>query len=400
MPRKRNAFLGVGAAALLALPAAAEVPIGSLGAITGPIVSLVKDINAGERAAVAEMNAGGGVLGEPARLIEADTACNSQTAVDAATKLVNVEQVVAIAGALCSSATIPAASNVAVPAGVLMISPASTSPAITDLEDNDFLFRTAPSDAFQGHIMAKLVASKGIDKVALTYLNNDYGVGLADTFRKTFTAGGGEIAGDQAHEDKKQSYRSELASLAAGGAEVLVVIGYADGSGLAIIKQALEGGLFKQFVGGDGMKSDSIVEAVGAENLEGMFFGTAPVSAESASLARFNELYGASEDFKAAGPFVAQAYDAVMLIGLAVQKAGSRDRTAIRDALREVSNAPGEVVGPGDWEKAVALLAEGKDINYEGAAGSHEFDERGEVAGVFGEWSVSGGKVTDGMLLK
>ena len=90
---------------LAASPAAADVKIGSLGAITGPIVSLVKEINAVERAAVAEINAAGGILGQNVALIEADTACSSQTAVDAASKLINVEQVTAIVGALCSGAT-------------------------------------------------------------------------------------------------------------------------------------------------------------------------------------------------------------------------------------------------------------------------------------------------------
>ncbi|MBT5917456.1 MAG: ABC transporter substrate-binding protein, partial [Alphaproteobacteria bacterium] len=178
----RAALAGVAAAMLVAAPALADVKIGSLGAITGPIVSLVKEINLAEQAAIDEINAGGGINGDKAVIVFGDTGCNSQTAVDAANKLVNIEQVVGIAGALCSGATIPAASNVAVPAGVVMISPASTSPEITNLKDNDYLYRTAPSDAFQGGVLAKLVLSKGIKKVALTYINNDYGVGLAGTF--------------------------------------------------------------------------------------------------------------------------------------------------------------------------------------------------------------------------
>ncbi len=381
---------------LAASPAVADVKIGSLGAITGPIVSLVKEINAVERAAVAEINAAGGILGQKAALLEADTACSSQTAVDAASKLINIEQVTAIVGALCSGATIPAASNVAVPANVLMISPASTSPEITDLKDNDFLFRVAPSDAFQGYVLAKLVLSKGIKKVALTFINNDYGVGLAGTFRDTFKASGGTIAGDQVHEEKKQSYRSELAALATGGADTLVLIGMADGSGVTIMKQALEGGLFKNFVGADGMKADSLVDALGAANLKGHFFGTIPTSPENPSLAKFKSMYGDGKAFKFGSAYTNQAYDAVMLIGLAIQKAGSTDRKSVRDALRKVANAPGEVVGPGDWAKAVKLIKAGKAINYEGVSGSHEFDAKGEVSGVFAEWTVQGKVLKEG----
>ena len=391
----RAALAGVAAAMLVAAPATADVKIGSLGAITGPIVSLVKEINLAEQAAIDEINAGGGINGDKAVIVFGDTGCNSQTAVDAANKLVNIEQVVGIAGALCSGATIPAASNVAVPAGVVMISPASTSPEITNLKDNDYLYRTAPSDAFQGGVLAKLVLSKGIKKVALTYINNDYGVGLAGTFRETYKAMGGTITADQVHEEKKQSYRSELASLASGGSTKLVLIAMGEGSGMTMIRQSLEGGMFDTFIGADGMHTDKMVEGLGADNVRGKLWGTLPSAKPSKQLDNFKAMYGDGKKFKFGSPFTAQGYDAVMLVALAAQMAGSSDRTAIRDNLRKVSNAPGMIVGPGQWAEAVAAIKAGKDINYEGASGSHEFDAKGEVAGVFAEYQVEGNKLVD-----
>jgi branched-chain amino acid transport system substrate-binding protein len=391
----RAALAGVAAAMLVAAPATADVKIGSLGAITGPIVSLVKEINLAEQAAIDEINAGGGINGDKAVIVFGDTGCNSQTAVDAANKLVNIEQVVGIAGALCSGATIPAASNVAVPAGVVMISPASTSPEITNLKDNDYLYRTAPSDAFQGGVLAKLVLSKGIKKVALTYINNDYGVGLAGTFRETYKAMGGTITADQVHEEKKQSYRSELASLASGGSTKLVIIAMGEGSGMTMIRQSLEGGMFDTFIGADGMHTDKMVEGLGADNVRGKLWGTLPSAKPSKQLDNFKAMYGDGKKFKFGSPFTAQGYDAVMLVALAAQMAGSSDRTAIRDNLRKVSNAPGMIVGPGQWAEAVAAIKAGKDINYEGASGSHEFDAKGEVAGVFAEYQVEGNKLVD-----
>ena len=391
----RAALAGVAVAMLAAAPATADVKIGSLGAITGPIVSLVKEINLAEQAAIDEINAGGGINGDKAVIVFGDTGCNSQTAVDAANKLVNIEQVVGIAGALCSGATIPAASNVAVPAGVVMISPASTSPEITDLKDNDYLYRTAPSDAFQGGVLAKLVLSKGIKKVALTYINNDYGVGLAGTFRDTYKAMGGTITADQVHEEKKQSYRSELASLASGGSSKLVIIAMGEGSGMTMIRQSLEGGMFDTFIGADGMRTDKLVEGIGGKNLKGKFWGTLPAAKPSPQLDNFKAMYGDGKKFKFGSPFTAQGYDAVMLVALAAQMAGSSDRTAIRDNLRKVANAPGMIVGPGEWAKAVAAIKAGKDINYEGASGSHEFDAKGEVAGVFAEYQVQGNMLVD-----
>ena len=395
---------GIAAAAMVAASAGAavadDIKIGSLSAITGPIVSMVVEINAAERAAVAEVNAAGGVLGSKLVLVEADTNCNPQTAVDAANKLVNVEQVTAIVGALCSSASIAAMSNVAKDAGVVMVSPASTSPAITSLDDNDLMFRVVPSDAYQGFVLAKLLLSKSIDNVALTFINNDYGNGFADSFRNAFTSNGGKISGDQVHEENKASYRSELATLSKGGAETLVVLALGDGSGLTIMKQAMETGLFAKFVGGDGMRSDDLIKQIGNANLEGKFIGTIPTSVPSEEAKKFEEMYGDSKAFKFGSAFTTPSYDAAMLLALAIEAAGSNDRKLIAAALRKVANAPGEKIGPGQFAKAKELIAAGKDIDYDGAAGPAEFDERGEVDGVIAEYIVKGGQYVDSDPLK
>jgi branched-chain amino acid transport system substrate-binding protein len=377
----------------LANPAAAEIRIGSLSALTGPAADLVKQVFGAEQAAIDEINQAGGILGQQVRLIPADTACNAQVGVDAASKLINIDQVAAIVGGTCSGETIPAASNVAGPAGVLMVSPVSTSPEITSLDDRGVLFRVVPSDNFQGVYMARLLLSKDIKKVALTYVNNDYGVGLAEAFRASFVAGGGQIAGDSVHEDKKESYRAELATLASGGAETLVLFAIGDSSGLTIMRQSLEAGLFQRFAVADGMKVSALLEGIGTENLEGRIIGSVPTAAVGPQSDRFKELYGKTDKFTFGYTFTAQGYDAAMITALAIEKAGSTDRRAILNAVRDVTNAPGEVVGPGDWAKAVSLIKAGKDINYSGAAGDHEFDGNGDVGGVFSEWTVKGGEL-------
>lgn len=373
--------------------ARADIRIGSLSALTGPAADLVKQVFAAEQAAIDEINSAGGILGQQATLIPADTACNAQVGVDAANKLVNVEQVAAIVGGTCSGETIPAASNVAGPAGVLMVSPVSTSPEITKLDDKGVLFRVVPSDNFQGIYMARMLLSKGITKVALTCVNNDYGVGLAEAFRTAYLAGGGTIAGDSVHEDKKESYRAELATLAGGGAQTLVLFAIGDSSGLTIMRQSLESGLFEKFAVADGMKVSALLDGIGAENLEGRIIGSVPTAAVGPQSDRFKELYGHTDKFTFGYTFTAQGYDAAMITALAIEKAGSTDRRAILNAVRDVTNAPGEVVGPGDWAKAVQLIKAGKDINYSGAAGDHEFDENGDIEGVFAEWTVKSGEV-------
>lgn len=368
-----------------------DVKVGALMGITGPLANFIPPILNAAKLAEADVNESGGILGgQNFKLVVADGQAAAQPSVDAAGKLVNLENVAAIMGGLSSGATIAAANAVMIPNKVLQISPTATSPALTDLEDDDYVFRMVPSDNYQGNVLADMVLDAGIKKVAVAYVNNDYGVGIAGTFKAAFEKKGGTIAAFEKHEDKKNSYRGELATLAKSGAEALVVIAYAGGSGAKIVKQSLENGFFDTFIGTDGLRDDILIEQVGAEALEKTFFSSPTSPADNPAAdglhKRFDAKYGEGSD----KPFVDQTYDATMLLALAIEKAGSTDRTAIRDALRSVSNAPGEVVGPGEWAKAKKLIAEGKDINYEGAGGSHEFDGAGDVTGFIGKYVVEG----------
>ena len=273
MINKRTLATAVAASSLaLAGMAQAEVKVGFLGGFTGGIESLTPPIFAGAQLAVAQINEQGGILGgQTLEMPSGDTTCSDASAAsNAADRMVNSEQVTAIVGALCTGATIAAANNAAIPGGVLMVSPASTAPAVSELDDNDLVFRTVPSDAFQGEMLAKLLLDKGIDFVAVTYVNNDYGRGLSDAFSGAFEAGGGEIAENLAHEDNRADYRSELGSLSSSGADTLVVLAYADTSGQTVLRQAYESGMFTQYVGADGMVGDSLIEAIGADVLDGM----------------------------------------------------------------------------------------------------------------------------------
>lgn len=371
--------------------AAEDVKVGALMGITGPLANFIPPILNAAKLAEADVNAGGGILGGGKfTLVVSDGQAAAQPSVDAASKLVNLENVAAIMGGLSSGATVAAANAVSVPNKVLQVSPTATTPVLTDMKDDDYVFRIVPSDNYQGQVLAKIVLDEGLEKVAVAYVNNDYGVGIAGTFKDAYEAMGGTVTAYEKHEDKKNSYRGELATLAKSGADALVVIAYAGGSGAKIVKQSLENGFFDRFIGTDGLRDDILIEQVGAEALATSFF-SAPTSPADNPVAgpfheRFDETYGEGSD----KPFVDQSYDATMLIALAIEKAGSTDRTAIRDALREVSNAPGEIILPGQWKKAVELIAAGTDINYEGVSGQHEFDAVGDVKGYIGKFVVSG----------
>lgn len=399
MMKKTLIGLTVAAATMFGTAQADDVKIGFLGGFTGAIESLAPPIFDGAQLAVQHVNDQGGILG--GRMISmpsGDTACGDAAVTgSSADRLVNSENVTAIVGALCTGATITAANNVAIPAGVTMVSPASTAPAVSELDDNDLVFRTVPSDAFQGEMLARLLISKGIDDVAVTYVNNDYGRGLADAFTDTFEAEGGFVGARAAHEDNRADYRSDLANLSASGSETLVVLAYADTSGQTILRQAYEGGMFTQYVGGDGMVGSSLIEAVGADVLEGMI-ATRPGTQDVPGTAVFEELAEAA-GLDPSGTFVAQSYDAAFLLALAIEKNGTDSREGVNTALRSVAGSPGEVILPGEWEKARELIAAGEDIHYIGASGDHVFDEFGDVPGAVEELMVQDGAfVSQGFL--
>jgi branched-chain amino acid transport system substrate-binding protein len=370
-------------------PSGQDVKVGILFDVTGPIANFIPPMLDSVTLATDEVNAGGGLLGGKMVSVIGDTTGSAQGAVDAATKLVNVENVADIVGALMSSTTLAAANSVIVPTGVMQISPTATSPDMTTLADKDWVFRVVPSDAYQGQVLAKLTLDQGVKTVALTYANNDYAAPLAKAFADSYKALGGVITAEVKHEEKQPSYTTELATLAKDKPDALVIIAYAGDSGLTLVKEALENGLFKRFIGTDGLRDNLLIEKIGADNLKDSFF-TSPSSPKSAAADKFNELYTAKFQTTKDKIFIGQVYDSVMLAALAIQQAGSTDRAKVRDALRAVANPPGEPVGPGDWAKAVELIKAGKDIDYTGATGSMDFDDKGDVAGVIGHFVVDG----------
>jgi len=367
-----------------------RLTLGALMPMTGDLQAYGETSLNGIKLATMHVNRGGGVLGKNMAVEVGDTQTTPQAGIDAAKKLISIED--AIIGALSSGVSIPVAQSVTSQEGVPQISGASTSPVITGLDDDDYMFRTVPSDAFQGKALAQVIDEAGYNDVAALYINNDYGEGLAESFGAAFESGGGTVSASLAYEPGNASYRGELSSAADGGAEALVLIGYPE-NGVTILRQALESGTFDRFVFSDGMKAPEIIDAVGADALDGSF-GTAPQALSDTEAARnFTSAYEEEFGGRPPKPFIDTAYDAAFVIALAAQKAGKPDGTAIRDALRDVANPPGEVILPGEWEKAVELLEAGEDIDYRGASGSIDFDDNGDVGGTFAHWVIRGGAI-------
>jgi len=384
-------------AATLALTGAAfagghesEVKIGVILGFTGPLESITPAMGAGAELAMAEVTASGALMGGmTVTSVRADSTCiDAAAATAAAERLITTEGVAAIMGADCSGVTGAILQNVARPNGIVMISPSATSPGLSTAEDDGLFFRTAPSDARQGVVMTEVLMDRGITEVALTYTNNDYGKGLADAFEAAFTAAGGSVTINAAHEDGKADYSAEVAALASAGGEVLVVAGYTDQGGKGIIQASLDSGAFDTFVLPDGMVGQQLVDDIGS-GLNGSF-GQYP-GTDSAGAEMFQAL-AAEAGFDGTSAFAPESYDAAALLMLAMAKAGSTVSAEFAPFVMELANAPGEEIFPGELAKALELIAAGTDIDYVGAT-AVELIGPGESAGNYREIEINDGVI-------
>ncbi|WP_112324034.1 ABC transporter substrate-binding protein [Oceanibium sediminis] len=388
----KRLLLATAASALVGTMAFADghaVKVGVILGFTGPIESLTPNMAASAELAMTEVSESGLFLdGKVIEPVRADSTCiDAAAATAAAERLISSDGVVAIMGADCSGVTTAVANNVAVPNGVVMVSPSATSPALTSIDDNDLFFRTAPSDARQGEVLAATLIDNGIEEVAVTYTNNDYGKGLSDSFISNFEANGGTVTINTAHEDGKGDYSAEVGALAAAGGEVLVVLGYADQGGVGVIQSALDSGAFDTFALGDGMYADSLLETLGS-GLNGTM-GTVPWSQGEGADA-FDQVVAAA-GVDGSTSFTRESYDAAALIALAMQAGGEATKEAVAANLLDVANAPGEPILPGELAKALEILANGGDVDYVGAT-NVELIGPGEAAGTYREYVVKDGE--------
>jgi branched-chain amino acid transport system substrate-binding protein len=371
---------------------AKEVKIGVILGFTGPIESLTPSMADGAELAMKEVTDSGLLLDSATvTSVRADSTCvDAGAATAAAERLITSDGVDGIMGADCSGVTGAILNNVAVANGVVMISPSATSPGLShnDNEDNGLFFRTAPSDARQGVVMTQVLMEDGINEVAVTYTNNDYGKGLADSFQAAFEAAGGTVTINAAHEDGKADYSAEVGALASAGGDRLVVAGYVDQGGSGIVRAALDTGAFDTFHFPDGMIGAKLKDNFGDE-IEGST-GQHP-GTDSEGAAMFTEMVGGA--FDATSPFTPESYDAAALIMLAMQAADSKDSNDYKAKVMDVANAPGEQIFPGQLAKALQILKDGGEIDYVGAT-AVELIGSGESAGNYRQIVIQGGEIT------
>ncbi len=370
-----------------------EVKVGTLMAHTGDLKEFGDNIRKGIALAAMQLEDAGLTI----KLFEEDSETSPIPGVNAARKMVNINQVVAIIGGLSSGVTIAVAESVTIPNNVIQISPASTSPLITALpadQGKDFLFRTTPSDALQG-VVSGAEAAKLYKTASVLYVNNAYGQGLAEEFKKSFEANGGEVFEMVPHEQGAPSYSAELKKVLGRNPDAVAAFSYPI-SAVVYIKEAIELFNFSNFFFCDGTKSVEMIEALGADTLEGKI-GTAAGSKggrpRELFVAAFEDEFGDLPPL----PYIDNGYDAMAVIGLAALAARARglELTAanIRNNLREIATPPGEIIMPGEFKKAADLLKKNKKINFEGAAGSVDFDRNGDVITPIEVWKFTKGSI-------
>jgi ABC-type branched-subunit amino acid transport system substrate-binding protein len=338
-------------------PAAAEAPeeiaIGVLMPLSGNLAPFGEGMVKGARVAEAEINEKGGVLGAKVKLIIEDTATDPAKAAEAGNKLINVNGVQAIVGAAASSSTLAVAPT-AEQNHVVLISPASTSPAVTDA--GDYIFRVVASDDLQGKVMSDLTLQQGYKKAAVLVVNNDYGIAFEKVFKENFEAGGGSVVATVEFDENKGDYRTELGMIKDSGADMIMFVGYPQ-DGSVLIKQAAELGITLPWISAEGIASEEMFDYPGlSELMEGMLLTKpAPQDQDSPEYKNFLDRFKAMYPGEEPGIYADTTYDATMMVAAAMEAAGANDGEKIKDALYDLSKG------------------------YKGATGDKTMDEKGDI---------------------
>jgi ABC-type branched-subunit amino acid transport system substrate-binding protein len=302
-----------------------------------------------------------------------DTETNPNTGISGAEALINAGYPM-IAGALSSSVSIQVAKQQTVPNGVVQCSPASTSPAITDLDDNNYMWRTPPTDALQSQVMADVGINRLENSTVSTFaLNNDYGQGLANAFVSAWEDGGGTVQQEVSFEKAQSSYSSKLSTAMQDDPDMLMVVGYPE-SGVQIFRDFYSD--YSQdaadVIVPDGLRAKSLPGDVG--NSMRNVWGTAPKAAGPGQ-DYFADQFGGDPS----AAFASQSFDAAAVLMLANAAAGENNGEAIRDEMMNVANPGGEEVTPESLVDGMSKAANGTEIQYKGVSGPVDFDENGDM---------------------
>lgn len=373
--------------------------IGLLLDFSGPLAEYGAELRTGFELAIKHINEAGGVWGMPVEAAVGDTALDPTTAVEEARRLIEIDGIRGLIGPMSSAMTLAVAESVSGPGRIPTISPVATSSQITLAEDDDFLFRVSLADRVEGQHLAELVAQAGLENVGLLYRDDAFGHGMAAAFEEHFAGTVKAIAVSPG----ATSFIAELEQSLEFGPRALVLIAFPPET-ILIVREALELGHYDRFFFGAAARARGVSEAIGAHLLAGMrgtYVAAAPANPSSdAWMEAYLEEYGDPPSL----PYVKETYDATIALALAAEAARSADGGAIRDELRRIGSAPGIVViaHPDSLSEGLKALAGGGEVDYEGAAGTLDWDEHGDIRhGYIGIWEFAeDGSIADVELIE
>jgi len=366
-------------------PAGDPLILASLMPLSGDLASLGPGIALGAALAVEQINAAGGINGQPIQLIEGDSGC------DGAVALTSLNDVIAqgaqgVMGAACSGTSL-AILDTAIAAEVVMVSPSNTSPQFTKIDKKGFYARTAPSDLLQGDVLASLLVEDGVQTVSIISRADSYGRGLAEATAAAFEAAGGTVKTIVYHATDATEFTSEVTAVGKGAPEAIVGILFPE-TGCGVLQPAFEQGLLDTpWYMTDGVKDAGLASLCGLGTALDGFKGTAPGSAAGEAKDAFEAAYaGVSADGSPTFIFAPQAYDAVMLMAISAAANGVTG-PEIASGLVAASSGGEKCIGVA----CIALAADGVDVDYVGASGEVELNAVGDpTAATYDIWTTEG----------
>jgi len=388
------------AAALLLAPADAAaqancpVKIGGVLPLTGSMGPITKKIAESAQLAVEHINAGGGVKGCQVQFILRDDQGQPTVGVDAAKYLVEVERVPAFTGTISSGVTGPIISSITAPSKVVQISCCSTATPFTlDGRSQGYFFRTLPTSKTQAVATAAEMTRRGLKKTAIIYVNTDFGQDMLRFVKIALPKLGGDVVAEVPYTDNQPSYRAEVTKALAEKPESLLLIGFPKDA-VTIVREWLSLGGTQKIALNNSMRVKDFVDGVGGRFLNESF-GMDNAQVEGPTVDAFNKAFEAKYKYDSKGPGVHTQYDAMMVLGLAMNIAKDLTGPSIKDAVRQVHAAGGATVGtgPDEYKKALDLIKAGKPIKYHGATGPIEFDANGDVTGPALVWKIVNGEI-------
>lgn len=361
---------------------------------TGTLGPLGKTFIQGIQVALQEINAAGGPLpGQLVELVFFDTETKPEVAAPKAREAVE-KGAVAIIGDAGSGGSLEIYTKVTAMARIPQVSPSSTSPALTEATSqmplgDRFFFRTVPSDALQGKVIAKFAIQRDCTRLAILHNNDAYGRPFAEALERDFRAAGRMVVAKIAFEDDQPSYFNEARMTAMANPDCVALIAYPE-TGARILREymGMSGAPTVTWLAGDGLYDSAFLTEAGPALLSRLrMFGSSPdTNPDTPEYANFAQRYRAFFG-EEPGLFVANAYDAMVLLCLAIARAKSTEGAKIMESVRALNR--GTIVRPGELAEALALLQMGRDVNYQGASGPVDVSETGDVISDFVIWRIS-----------